>query len=60
MSITYKLEELNSFRKGRFCTNDIFTIWQITEKSREFNPETHTAFIDYEEVSDRVNPAILW
>jgi hypothetical protein len=57
MSIIYKLEELNGLRKehGRY-----FTIWQITEKCREFNPETHIPFLDYGKGADRINRAILW
>jgi hypothetical protein len=31
-----------------------------TEKRREFNPETHIVFIDYEKAFDRVNRATLW
>jgi replication-associated recombination protein RarA len=54
------LEEQNGFRKGRSCTDDIFTIQQIIEKRREFNLEMHIAFIDYEKAFDRVNQAMLW
>jgi hypothetical protein len=38
---------------------DNFTIWQITEKSRVVNPETHIPFIDYEKGSDAINHRIL-
>jgi sorting nexin-29 len=54
------LEEQNGFRKGRSCTDDIFTIRQIIEKRREFNLETHIAFIDYEKAFDRENRATVW
>jgi hypothetical protein len=38
---------------------DNFTIWQITEKGWEFNPETHIPFIDYENGFERINRTIL-
>jgi hypothetical protein len=34
---------------------DIFTVKQVIEKRREYNLETHIAFIDYEKTFDRVN-----
>jgi hypothetical protein len=40
--------------------DDIFTIKQVTEKRREYNLETHIAFIDYEKAFDRVNRNKLW
>jgi sorting nexin-29 len=49
------LEEQKGFRKGRSCTDDIFTIRQIIETRRKFNVETHIAFIDYEKAFDRAN-----
>lgn len=59
MSIIYKLLEPNGLRKGQSCMEDNFTIWQITEKGWEFNPETHIPFIDYENGFERINRTIL-
>jgi hypothetical protein len=38
----------------------VFTLKQIIEKRREFNKETHIAFIDFEKAFDNVNHRILW
>lgn len=46
------LEEQASFRKGRSCIDDVFTLKQLI---REFNLKTHLAFVDYEKASDKVN-----
>ena len=35
------------FRKRRSCITNVFTFKQIIQKHREFNLETHLAFIDY-------------
>ncbi|KAJ4447189.1 hypothetical protein ANN_09190 [Periplaneta americana] len=48
-------EEQNSFRKGRSCADGYFTLKILIEKHREFNKETHLAFIDYEIVFDSVD-----
>lgn len=48
------------FRKGRSCTDCIFTISQLIEKRKEFNLPTFFAFIDYEKAFDRVDRSILW
>jgi hypothetical protein len=32
----------------------------IIEKRREFNKETHRAFIDFEKAFDNVNRRVLW
>ena len=49
------LEEHNGFRTGRSCIDKVFTIKQTIEKRREFNLETHLAFLDLEKDFDRVN-----
>jgi len=49
------LEEQNGFRTGRSCIDNVFTIKQTIEKGREFNLETHIAFLDLEKAFDRVN-----
>lgn len=54
------LEEQNGFRKGRSCNDNITAIRQIIEKRREYNLETHIAFIDYVKAFDRVNRTVLW
>lgn len=54
------LEEQNGFRKGRSCIDSIFTLKQLFEKRREFNLETHVAFIDFEKAFDRVDREKLW
>jgi hypothetical protein len=42
------LEYQSGFRKGRSCTDNIFTLNQIIEKRREFNVETHFGFTHLE------------
>jgi hypothetical protein len=54
------LEEQSGFRQGRSCIDDVFTLKQITEKRREFNLETHLAFIDYNKAFDHVDRNKLW
>jgi len=54
------LEEQNRFRIGGSCIDNEFTIKQTIEKRREFNLETHIAFLDLEEAFDRVNCNQLW
>jgi hypothetical protein len=49
------LEEQNGFRKGRSCTDCIFSASQIIEKHREFNIPTYIAFIDFKK-----KPLTLW
>jgi len=48
ISKTILLEEQNGFRIGRSCIDNVFIIKQIIEKRREFNLETHMAFLDLE------------
>ena len=57
---THISEEQNGFRKGRACIDNVFTIKQIIEKRREFNLETHMAFIDLQKAFDKVNRLELW
>ena len=54
------LEEQNGFRRGRSCIDNVFTLKQTIEKRREFNLETHMAFLDLEKAFDRVNRNQLW
>jgi sorting nexin-29 len=43
----FLLECQNEFRKGRSCTDSIFTLKLLIEKRRAFNLETHIAFLDF-------------
>jgi hypothetical protein len=52
-------EEQNGFRRGRSCSDGYFSLKLIIEKHREFNIETHLAFIDHEKVFDNVNKNTL-
>ena len=47
-------------RIGTSCIDNVFTIKQTIEKRREFNQETHIAFLDPEKAFDRVNQNQLW
>lgn len=53
-------EEQNGFRPGRSTIDNVFIMQQIFEKRKEFNLETHVAFIDFEKAFDRVNRKKLW
>jgi hypothetical protein len=48
-------EEQNGFRKGRSFSDGHFPLKIIIEKHREFDIETHLAFIDYKKAFDKVN-----
>lgn len=48
-------EEQNGFRKGRSCCDGYFTMKILIEKHREFNIETHIAFVDFQKAFDKVN-----
>lgn len=48
-------EEQSGFRKGRSCSDNIFILKRLIEKRREFNLETHIAFVDFERAFDCVN-----
>ena len=48
-------EEQCGFRKGRSCTDAIFTVQQIIEKIKEHNLPLFLLFIDYEKAYDNVN-----
>jgi len=54
------LEEQNGFRIGRSCIDNVFTVKQTTEKSRQLSLETHIAFLDLEKGFDRVNRNQIW
>jgi RNase P protein component len=48
-------EEQNVFQKGRSCCDRYFTMKILIEKNREFNTETHIAFVHFKKAFDRVN-----
>lgn len=48
-------EEQNGFRRGRSCADGYFTLKLLIEKHKEYNIETHLAFIDYIKAVDNVN-----
>jgi hypothetical protein len=48
------------FRKGRSCTDAIFTVQQIIEKRKEQNLPLFLLFIDYEKAYNNVNRDKLW
>jgi sorting nexin-29 len=54
------IKEECGFRKGRSCTNAVFTIKQIIEKRRECNLPLFLLFLDYEKAYERVNRSKLW
>jgi len=54
------VEEQCGFRKRRSCTDDIFTVQQIIEKSKEHNAAPFLLFIDYEKAYGNVNRDKLW
>ena len=54
------VEEQCGFRKGRSCTDAIFTVQEIMEKRKEHNLLLFLLFIDYEQAYDNVNRDKLW
>ena len=54
------VEEQCGFRKGRSCTDAIFTVQQIMDKRKEHNLPLFLLFIDYEKAYDNVNRDKLW
>ena len=53
-------DEQGSFTAGRGCIDQIFTLKQIGEKSREKKRRVYVGFIDLGKVYDRVNREALW
>jgi hypothetical protein len=50
----FRLECQNGFQRGRSCIDPLFSMKLLVEKRREFNLETHLAFIDYVNALDKV------
>jgi hypothetical protein len=42
------------FRHNRSTTDQIFYIWQILEKKREYNGTVHQLFVDFKKAYDSV------
>ena len=53
-------EEQAGFRPGRSCTDQIFALRRIVEKTIEFQQEVHFNFIDFEKAFDSVDRECLW
>ena len=54
------VEKQCGFRKGRSCTDAIFTVQQIIEKRKEHNLPLFFLSIDYEKAYDNVKRDKLW
>jgi hypothetical protein len=48
------------FRRNRSTTDQIFYIWQILEKKREYNGTVHKQFIDLKIAYDSVRTEVLY
>ena len=53
-------ETQDGFRKNKGCTDSIFALRQLIEKSIEFNETLYLAFVDQEKAFDRVDRNKLW
>lgn len=53
-NLTFLADEQQGFRSGRSCTDAVFVIRQITEKSIEYNRPAYMCFIGLEKAFDRV------
>jgi hypothetical protein len=47
-------EDQNGFQRDRSCCDSYFTLKILIEKHRQFNIETHLAFIDFVKAFDKV------
>ena len=54
------VEEQCGFRKGRSCTEAIFTVQQIIVKRKEHNLPLFLLFIEYKKAYDNINREKLW
>ena len=52
--------EQTSFRKGKSCSDQIFTSKQILEQCHEWNTLVSANFIDFEKAFDSVHQESLW
>lgn len=54
------IEEQSGFRPGRSCTDNIFTLRHLVEKSMAKGRELHVTFIDLRKAFDSVPLEMLW
>ena len=52
--------EQSGFRKGRGCTDNIFTLRNILKQCSDWNRELYVNFIDHEEAFDSIHRDSLW
>ena len=52
--------EQAGFRKGKSCSDHIFTLRQILEQSKEWNTTLYATFIDLEKAFESVHRESLW
>ena len=53
-------QEQADFRPGRSCSEHIFTLREILEKSKEWNTSLYTNFINLEKAFDNIHRDSLW
>ena len=53
-------DEQGNLRAGRGCVDQIFTVMQIGEKTREKKRRMYVGFIDLEKAYDKINRKALW
>ena len=53
-------DEEGSFRAGKGCVDQIFTLKQIGDKVREKIHKVYVSFMDLEKAYDKVNREALW
>jgi hypothetical protein len=53
-------KEQAGFRKGRGCTEQIFTLRNILEQSAEWQRQVYIMFVDYEKAFDSLHRDSLW
>ena len=52
--------EQAGFRKGKSCSDHIFTLRQILEQSHEFNSPVYANFVDFRKAFDSIHRDSLW
>ena len=53
-------QEQAGFRKGKSCVDQIFTIRQILEQSKEWNSTVYATYVDFEKAFDSLHRDSLW
>ena len=56
----YFWQEQAGFRRGRSCSNHIFTLRQFLQQSKEWNASLYARFIDFEKAFDSIHRDSLW